>query len=166
MTDYINDPSLHLPGYSELPSIDLYLDQVLRVVNDAVRPFVFSEKDAPLTGTMVNNYVKHGVLPAPQKKLYHKEHLAKLIVITIMKSVYSIPEISRFFRSFPQEDLAKNYDLFCDEVSAVCESIFRGSVPEGSDDPATAFLRIMVTSVIGKLYVQKTLCEPAEKKKK
>ena len=164
MTDNHND--LHLPKYSELPSIELYLDQVLRVVNDAVRPYIFSEKDAPLTGTMVNNYVKHGVLPAPQKKLYQKEHLAKLIVITIMKSVYSIPEITRFFEISAQADLAKLYDLFCNEVNTVYKSIFSGQVPEGSAEPTIAFLRIMAASAMGKLYVQKMLGEPAESKKK
>jgi len=156
MTDHIND--FNLPKYTELPSIELYLDQVLRVVNDAVRPFVFSEKDAPLTGTMVNNYVKHDVLPAPQKKLYHKEHLAKLIVITIMKSVFSIPEIKQFFSLTPQQEFPKLYDLFCSEVTAVSNCIFNGNSVPVSETSENIYLHIMVTSAISKLYIQRSLC--------
>ena len=160
------DSIIPLPQYTELPSIELYLDQVLRVVNDAVRPYVFSEKDAPLTGTMVNNYVKHEVLPAPQKKLYRREHLAKLIVITIMKSVYSIPEIKQFFIAASQHELPMLYNLFCSEISLVSESLQSGRSVEIPDAPIESFLRIMVSSALSKLYIQHRLSEvqPAEKK--
>jgi Domain of unknown function (DUF1836). len=42
---------------------------------------------------MVNNYVKNGLLPHPEKKRYTREHLAYLIAITFLKQVVSINDI-------------------------------------------------------------------------
>ena len=43
---------------------------------------------------MINNYVKHGILTSPINKKYNKTHLARLIVICILKQVYSISDIN------------------------------------------------------------------------
>lgn len=55
-----------LPRYAQIPDIGLYLEQVVRYVNSHLAPLGEPE----LTGSMVSNYVKQGLLPAPQKKLY------------------------------------------------------------------------------------------------
>ncbi|MFQ6786519.1 MAG: DUF1836 domain-containing protein, partial [Streptococcus salivarius] len=55
------------PKWEEIPDIDLYLDQVLLYVNKVCAPFI-SKTDKGLTASMVNNYVKHGYLPKPDKK--------------------------------------------------------------------------------------------------
>ncbi len=52
------------PRWADLPQFDLYMDQVIQYVNDIVTPLGFGE----ITSTMVNNYVKKGVIQAPVKK--------------------------------------------------------------------------------------------------
>ena len=82
------------PKWEEIPSIDLYLDQVLLYVNQVCTP-VFTEKEKGLTASMVNNYVKHGYLTKPDKKKYQRQQIARLIAITTLKSVFSIQEIAQ-----------------------------------------------------------------------
>ena len=82
------------PKWSELPEIDLYLDQVLEYVNKLHSP-VMLKNDKGLTSAMINNYVKNHYVGKPIKKKYSRRQLARLIVITYLKNVFSIQEISK-----------------------------------------------------------------------
>ena len=42
---------------------------------------------------MINNYVKHGMMPAPVKKKYSREHVAYLIIICSLKQALPISDI-------------------------------------------------------------------------
>ena len=55
------------PKWEEIPSINLYLDQVLLYVNQICPP-ASPDKEKGLTASMVNNYVKHGYISKPEKK--------------------------------------------------------------------------------------------------
>ncbi|MBM7643650.1 DUF1836 domain-containing protein [Streptococcus loxodontisalivarius] len=82
-----------LPTWDELPDLELYLDQVLLMVNQLALSDDIPD-DKGLTASMVNNYVKHGHIEKPIKKKYQKNQLARLIAITFLKNVFSIQEIS------------------------------------------------------------------------
>ena len=88
----------HLPRYHELPTVNLYRDQVIGIVEQALAPFSDCIDGDLLTPSMVNNYVKAGLISAPVKKQYGREHIARLIVICIFKQVLSIQAIARLFR--------------------------------------------------------------------
>jgi len=91
-----------------LPEIELYMDQVLSLIN---RPFeVLSvPTDRPLTSSMVNNYVKDKVVPAPVKKKYTRDHLTALYILCMLKSEFSLPEIRSLMEglseTLPTEEL-------------------------------------------------------------
>ena len=82
------------PKWTEIPNIDLYLDQVLLYVNQVCAP-ISLDKDKGLTASMVNNYVKHGHVAKPIKKKYNAAQVARLIVITSLKTVFEISEIAK-----------------------------------------------------------------------
>ena len=63
------------PGWEQLPTIPLYVDQVLLYLRDSLRFFERDGEDVLLTNSMINNYVKNGVLPHPEKKKYSRQHL-------------------------------------------------------------------------------------------
>ena len=88
---------LHIPRWKELPNVDLYLDQVVTLVNGTLSSFLSnpnSEEDTPiLTKNMINNYVKNKIIEPPVKKKYNKNHLAKFFVICVLKEVYKINDI-------------------------------------------------------------------------
>ena len=84
---------LRMPRWNDLPEIELYMDQVITVTDKYLGAFSVSG-DPLLTPSMINNYVKNGVIPPPNKKKYSREHLAKLIVICILKPVMEISAIA------------------------------------------------------------------------
>ena len=91
------------PKWSELPEIDLYLDQVLEYVNKLDSP-VMLKNDKGLTSAMINNYVKNHYVDKPIKKKYSRRQLARLIVITYLKNVFSIQEISKTLTILTEND--------------------------------------------------------------
>lgn len=71
-------------------------------------------EDKNLTSTMINNYVKHKVIPAPVKKKYEKEHLANLTMVCIAKQVLSLSEIQAMMEKLrAAENIETLYDRFC-----------------------------------------------------
>lgn len=50
-----------------------------------------------LTSSMINNYVKTGLIPHPDKKKYTKEHLAGLMAVCMLKQVLPIQDIKTLF---------------------------------------------------------------------
>ena len=100
------------PKWSELPSIDLYLDQVLLYVNQLDSSSIVDDEKG-LTAAMINNYVKNGHLDKPIKKKYNRRQLARLIVITCLKNVFAIQEISKTISSLTKDgDSEAMYDNF------------------------------------------------------
>jgi len=105
------------PKWKEIPNIDLYLDQVLLYVNQVCEP-ISSESDKGLTASMVNNYVKHGYLTKPEKKKYQRHQIARLIAITTLKSVFSIPEIAQTLNTLQTETNSEQlYNAFVDYMN-------------------------------------------------
>lgn len=104
--------NFHLPTWDELPDFDLYMDQVTTLVNRYLEPIIGPTN--LLTASMVNNYVKHKIIPAPKKKRYDKEHLAFLIAITLLKQILSLPDIrSALIYQIQLQEKRAAYNSFC-----------------------------------------------------
>ena len=81
---------------------------------------------------MINNYVKQGALPPPQKKRYSREHLAKLLVICLLKTSLPILTIHQLMAG---EDIKRFYLCFCELFSDVNREIaeaYRDSAGEAA----------------------------------
>ncbi len=72
--------ALKLPAWNELPTLELYMDQVVIVLNDYLGMYAAGE-DKTVTQAMINNYVKQKLIPPPVKKKYSRVHLALLMII-------------------------------------------------------------------------------------
>lgn len=85
------------PAYidsSEIPGIDLYMDQVTTFMDTHLSGTKRNPEDKTLTKTMINNYVKDHLIPAPEKKKYSKDHVLLLLMIYYSKNILSISDIS------------------------------------------------------------------------
>ncbi len=60
-------------------------------------------EDKALTKTMINNYAKNRLLPAPVRKKYNKEHILLLLFIYYYKSLLSISDIEQLFRPVTEQ---------------------------------------------------------------
>lgn len=148
--------AFHCPRYEELPSLDLYLDQVLSVINTALSAI----GTEPFTGAMVSNYVKNGAMPPPIKKKYCREHLAYLMVTGLLKQVFTVQQISTMFSiqktTYP---LSVAYDYFCTEYeNALKEAFCFTGQPlpsvETKRTEQTVLIRAMVLAAANRVYVE------------
>ena len=113
-----------LPRWNELPDLDIYMDQVLSLMTRYFNGYPGTD-DKGLTSSMVNNYVKLGIMPAPRSKKYNREHLAHLIVICILKTVMPIGQIGQIIsaKSESGEPCEDMYNRFCDSYEGAVSSV-------------------------------------------
>ena len=110
---------VHLPRWKELPTLGLYVDQVVMVVNEHLASFDVE----PLTKAMVNNYVKKKVIQAPIKKKYAVNQLVDLLLIGFFKVSFNIDDIRA---GIAQLTIDTYPQLAYDHFAAVLESILTG----------------------------------------
>ena len=77
----------------DIPNIGLYMDQVTTFMDEQLEACKRYDDDKILTKTMINNYAKNNLLPAPEKKKYSKEHVLTLLFIYYFKNLLSISDI-------------------------------------------------------------------------
>lgn len=106
-----------------LPDIDLYMDQVLVLAEKFFGVFSDSN-EVGITSSMLNNYVKQKVVPSPDKKRYNKEHLARFLMICILKRVLSIAKIKQLFDSlFETYTVREVYEVFSNELDCALHAL-------------------------------------------
>ncbi len=167
--------SIHIYRFGELPRIELYLDQVLTLVSEELA-FMCLPDEQVVTGSMVNNYVKQKLLPAPEKKRYTRAHVATLLFVCALKRVYSIAQLQQIMGMIENAhvDAAALYDevvaaLECalaeqfavgpDFVAPVMEPRVR-PVNAIGEEVAPGLARVLeaaVASLAAKVYVEQTL---------
>lgn len=127
-----NIQNFHLPRYSEIPNVGLYLEQVAKYVNGYLEPLGCME----LTTSMISNYVKKGIVSNPIKKQYYAEQIAYLFFIAVAKNVLSI-ENTHIILKMQKEvyDSETAYDYFCEKFERMLRYVFYGEdiVPLSSE---------------------------------
>ena len=148
---------IHIPRWNELPEIDLYLDQVVSYLEKYLDQYNVIKEEKIITKTMINNYVKLGIMPAPEKKKYSREHIAYLIVICVLKQVYSINDIGKLISLTIQYfELSKAYNRFCANLEISVKNVFsRKEFPNVERMTEEQYLlKNVVQSIADKLYVE------------
>ena len=102
-----------LPRYAEIPSVGLYLEQTIKYINSFLAPLGCLE----LTGSMVSNYVKKGLIPAPVRKQYFPEQISYLFFVAVAKNLMSMENIDLLI-SIQRKSytLPVAYDYMCREL--------------------------------------------------
>lgn len=146
-----------LPRWNELPSVDQYLEQVLTLLDEWLGDYLAPDGVKVLTRTMINNYVKLKYIPAPENKKYGRLTIACLVVIALMKPVYTIEEITRLIRlGIDFKDAEFSYDQFCDMIESAVKHAFEGTTMpkfETNNDPRDLFWHVC-NSFACQLYVR------------
>ncbi|NLJ87937.1 MAG: DUF1836 domain-containing protein [Epulopiscium sp.] len=95
---------------SDIPNIDLYMDQVTTFFDDKLENWKLEDDDKILTKTMINNYAKADILFPPIKKKYSKEHMVLLIIIYHLKQILSLNDIHTVLSPIIQKKIQKDFD--------------------------------------------------------
>ena len=135
-------------------------------VNEYLKPFHAKDQEKMVTSTMINNYVKHGIVSPPVKKKYTKNHVAYLMVVCILKMVYRMDEISKLIRvQIYKYPIDQAYNYFCAELECCLKCIFAHKKVHHapSDDEGSLvvdLIRNTVQAVAYTIYVRHELEHP------
>lgn len=152
----------HLPRWEELPNFDLYMDQVITLIEGYLGNLIEHDKGTILTSAMINNYVKLKLIPKAEKKRYSRIHIAYLIAITMLKQVLTITEVKEGIEYQSNiNGLKQAFNLFCEEqeqaIQAVVHHLKNGEgtlMLEGITLQNTA-IKMATMSFAGKLVAEK-----------
>ena len=116
VSDAVNDTELKS---SDIPAVDLYVDQIIKLHSDRLREGSERFFDRQLTKTMINNYAKDRVITPVKGKKYTKEQIIQILFIYSLKGTLSIGEIKRMLdgaysiEGFDGAALTELYDKYC-----------------------------------------------------
>ena len=172
-----------LPRWESFPDIELYMDQVVAVMEKALELYNKggSEESKLITPSIINNYVKLKIIPAPHKKRYNREHLAYLVMICILKQTLAISSIVKIIETnLESKSIKELYNEFCSIYENVIpfvnmgENFIEGDTQsefealEKSDDMNGFILKSAILSTAGKFICEEMLLamntEPKEEK--
>lgn len=98
--------------YTDLPDIDLYMDQVVTFLEKQLAIFQTSSLDKQITSSMINNYVKGEVVSSPIAKKYNREHLALIEEVCTLKQVLTIAEVKQILDERYRKDTIAKEEIF------------------------------------------------------
>lgn len=131
------------PRWDKLPDIDLYMDQVLVVLDKYLRIFKETEDEKVITSAMINNYVKQKITKPPVNKKYTRYHIAFLYVVCVLKNFVSLSDICVGASSLLNgRHSAEAFDMFCEELDNALEIVF-GNGDDTRKKPVTDEERIL-----------------------
>ena len=103
---------------TDIPAIDLYLDQILSLVADKNAVSTPRYRERSLTKTMINNYSKDGLISPIAGKKYSRAHIVEMLLVYALKNTLSIEEIKRVLTGvreecgFSGDDMIRAYHHF------------------------------------------------------
>ena len=115
ITNAVSDVDL---ADTDIPAIDLYLDQILCLVADKNTASAKRYRERALTKTMINNYSKDGLISPINGKKYSRAHIVEMLLVYNLKNSLSIEEIKRVLTGvreecdFSGEDMIAAYHHF------------------------------------------------------
>lgn len=111
--DYINP--------KDIPSIDLYMDQLTTFMEDQLGKNRRNDEDKVMTKTMINNYTKNHLLPPPDKKKYSRDHILLMVFIYYFKNFLPISDIKTILGPLTDKYFHKDADL---NLEAIYTTLF------------------------------------------
>ena len=129
-----------LPEWDELPDFGLYMDQLVTYV---ARTFPGISGRLDLTSSMINNYVKAGLIDKPTGKKYSREALAQLLMISMMKVSTPLDVMKKILHPESGTETKDMYNSFVATQRRVKnEIIAKGNIPALDDALESASLQL------------------------
>ena len=156
--------NFNLPTWEALPDMELYMDQVISLVNRYLNLIPQDDTNPVITASAVNNYVRLRMMPAPERKRYSRHHMACVIIICVLKQSLTLAEIQRILPAeMTEENIHQTYNDFVGKMVTTTE-LFIGQVaevasqvltPENDHGCESLVLHGAVSSVLYKLLTAK-----------
>ncbi|MDR2486900.1 MAG: DUF1836 domain-containing protein [Clostridiales Family XIII bacterium] len=104
----------------DFPDMDLYADQVSAFISSKLSIY---GKDPLLTKSMVSSFVKKGLLPAPDKRRFSRDHVVLIELILLLSIAYRQKDVEAMMKP-----LIENFESVLDEKNEFYE-LYKKLVP-------------------------------------
>lgn len=155
------------PRWDRLPDIDLYMDQVLVVLDKQLSVFKRDSEEKIITSAMINNYVKQKITLPPVNKKYTRHHLAYLYTVCVLKNIMGLSDICAGIGTLLSgRHTAEAFDMFCEELDYALSSAFFGNRTERREPVSNEekLLRAVTATCANMLYSRYLLSQITEGK--
>ena len=149
----------HLPSYDELPSVELYRDQVLSYIDHILSPLSACSEGLWLTASMVNNYVKEGLMTPVRGKKYTRQQIMQLLCVYHLKQNLRLSDV-KALTGRDDVDFWTCYAHLLEDKKKIRESVpamLDAFLPYDSEDPNGRLMLCLALSEIAS-YLRR-LCE-------
>lgn len=146
---------IYLPMWEEFPDFQVYMDQLVSLGNRYLKDL----SDSELTPSMINSYVKKGLMQRPEKKKYDASHIAELLVISLLKTIYPLEVVKNCINEILKEQpVEQAYNSFANLFNDTLHNIENSSY-NFIDTSNTLELteKFAIRAVICKLVSQKLI---------
>lgn len=133
----------------DIPSIDLYMDQVTTFMESQLESTKRHDEDKILTKTMINNYAKNNLLPPPEKKKYGRDHLLLLVFIYYFKNILSISDINKLLSPIRENNFSQKDGITLEKIYTEVFSLEKSQV------------RILAKDIVSKFNIASKTFEDA-----
>ncbi len=166
---------------NDIPEIALYMDQVTTFMDMKLSMFKRRDDDKILTKTMINNYVKSGLISPPENKKYDREQIMLLSIIYHLKQIISLGDMYELLNpvidsalkdgdSHPGNTTEKLYGIFndmekeqnrvfADNIEALIKTLAEKPGLGEMTDKNKAFLTLFVIALVIQAEKRKCLAE-------
>jgi len=146
----------------DIPKIPLYMDQVTGYLDELFAPIKRHDEEKSLTKTMINNYVKAGLISNPQKKKYGQEQIMQLVMIYLLKNTIQIQEIDTILKSESDKTgLFNDFRKHFDKASLKLKDDTEKNADLSKKDQ---ILSLLISSSIQKKYAEMLIDELSNEK--
>lgn len=149
---------------TDIPNLDLYMDQILTLIDDGLSKNKRIETEKILTKTMINNYSKENIITPIKGKKYSRKQIIQLLCIINLKPNLALSDIKQLIhiKDNDEFDIEKSYQTFLNLKVNLRNNLLKlinDSFGELNDvnDPETALI-LALTLSSGSTYL-KRLCE-------
>lgn len=153
--------------WDRIPDIDLYMDQLKSYMERQHIGFELTGTEETLTSSMVNNYIKSGILPRAKGKRYNRSHIGILTAICLLKQVLKVDEVGKLLQScLKGRDVQSFYSDFMEMLDQEYQKTAEQINPEADAGETTRQALQMAVSGYAQILACKTLLKtlPEEKK--
>ena len=144
---------------ADVPQLDLYMDQILSLFEQCLGGSKRDPSDKLLTKTMVNNYVKEGLITPVRGKKYTRQQIMQLICVYHLKQTLRLGDI-KALTGRDDVDFEACYTRLLADKARMRDAIpplLRGQLPADADDPNARLALCLALSEIA-CYMRR-LCE-------
>lgn len=141
ISDALNDSHLEA---NEIPAIDLYLEQIIKLIKEKNEQGSERYYHRFPTKTMVNNYSKAGLITPLKGKTYNKEQIIQILLTNSLKNTLSMAEIRKIMKAFEQSEndacIPKAYTKYIelkDSNKNICPDVIEDIIAENSFDTSS-----------------------------